>query len=284
MEIGVHEIGYVSRTSRTWEFRGRDADGLDVATVRDRRAATTTPMPIAGRTLAFRPSSRSRVRIAVGALVAISAIAVMLLIFSTADKRIPVLQLVRDVPAGQQLTGADLRTIELSADPTLAVVRASDIGSVVGGYARVRMISGSLLAVPMLQRTPLVAAGSAVVAVTIAAGELPAGLRERSRVQLVFPRTSSQSADALAPEPVAGRVVGLPTAPDSSSGKLSVSVEVGAADAVTVAQAPVVRIVLLDPGVDAASAAATPSVTPAADVAAADAPASQAPPATTVAG
>src|ERR1700709_1301168 len=120
MDIDAYEIGYVSETWRTWELRGRDdrgdGGGLDVATVRSRRAATTTATPIAGRTLAFRPSSRSRVRIAVGALVAIGAIAVMLLIFSTADKRIPVLQLVRDVPAGQQLVGADLRVIELSAD------------------------------------------------------------------------------------------------------------------------------------------------------------------------
>src|ERR1700733_7697709 len=135
MDIEARERRYVSETSRTWELCGRDGDGLDMATVKHRRPATTTTMPIAGRTLAFRPSSRSRMRIAVGALVAIGAIAVMLLIFSTADKRIPVLQLVRDVPAGQQLVDADLRTIELSADPTLAVVHAADIGSVVGGYA-----------------------------------------------------------------------------------------------------------------------------------------------------
>ncbi|MEO5901392.1 MAG: SAF domain-containing protein, partial [Ilumatobacteraceae bacterium] len=179
-----------------------------MAVVTSRRAVTATAVPISGRTVGFRPSSRSRVRIAVGTLVAIGAIGVMLLIFSTADKRVPVLQLVHDVPAGQQLTAADVRSIELSADPTLAVVHAADLGAVVGRYARVRMISGSLLAVAMLQRSPLVAPGSAVVAVTVPAGELPAGLRERSRVQLVFPLTSSQSADRPAPAPVAGRIVG----------------------------------------------------------------------------
>ena len=89
-----------------------------------------------------------------------------------------------------------------------------------------------------------------MVAVTIKAGEKPAGLRERSQVRVVFPQGTAQD---VPPAPVSGRVVGLPTAPDSVTGELSVSIEVNAADAVTIAQASAVRIVLLDPGVDPAS-------------------------------
>lgn len=202
----------------------------------------------------FRPSSRSRLRIAAGVLLAVVAVGVMLLIFATADKRIAVLQLIHDVPAGQQLAADDVRTIEVSADPTLAIVHAGDLDLVVGRYATVRMTSGALLTEPMLQSSPLVAPGSAVVAVTIPSGELPVGLRERSQVQLVFPSTGS-AAD-VPPAPVTGRVVGLPTAPDSVTGKLSLSVEMAAVDAVTVAAAAEVRVVLLDPGVDPASVAA----------------------------
>ncbi len=223
-----------------------------MAVATSRRAATATPTAIPSRAPGFRPSSRSRVRIAVGTLLAIGAVGVMLLIFSTADKRVPVLQLVRDVPAGQRLVGADMRTIEVSADPTLAVVHAKDLDLVVGSYARVRMISGSLLASPMLQVVPLVGAGSAVVAITIPTGELPAGLRERSRVRLVFPVATSAAGGAVPMAPVDGRIIGLPEVPDSVTGKLSLSIEVAAADAVTVAQAASVRVVLLDPGVDAA--------------------------------
>ncbi len=202
---------------------------------------------------AFRPSSRSRARIAIGALLAIGAVAVMLLVFSTADKRVAVLQLVHDVPAGQQVGAGDVRTIEVSADPTLAVVHSSDLALVVGTYAKVRMVAGSLLTQPMLQAEPLVAPGAAVVAVTIPAGELPVGLRERSQVQLVFPLLVNQ-ADVAPPLPVVARVIGLPTSADAVTGELSLSVEVGVADAVTVAQASAVRIVLVDPGVDPASA------------------------------
>jgi SAF domain len=193
----------------------------------------------------FRPSSRSRVRIAVGTLLAMVAVGVVLLVFSTADRRVAVLQVVRDLPAGTELTAADVRSIELSADPSLAVVDAADISSVVGRYTKVRILGGGLLAPGLLQAEPLVAPGSAVVAVTIPSGELPAGLRERSQVQIVMPTPG-----VALPLRVFGRVVGLPAAPDSVTGQLSVSFEMSAGDAVTVANADRVRVVLLDPGTD----------------------------------
>jgi hypothetical protein len=183
----------------------------------------------------------------VGTLLALVAVGVVLLVFSTADKRVPVLQLVHDVPAGSQLTADDFRAIEVSADPSLAVVKASRVNDVIGRYAKVRMISGALLVNEMLQASPLVGPDSAIVAVTVAGGELPSGLRERSRVEVVL----SGSPSAAAAPPVVGRVVGLPAA-DSVTGQRSVSLEVSVADAVVVAGAGKVRIVLLDPGVDPA--------------------------------
>jgi len=134
----------------------------------------------------------------------------------------------------------------LSVDSSLAVVPAADIASVVGQYTKVRVIAGGLLAAGLMQPGPLVAPGSAVVAVTIPSGELPAGLRERSQVQIVIPVTG----DDVAAPPVLGRVVGLPDAPDSVTGQRSISFEVAAIDAVAVASATRVRVVLLDPGVD----------------------------------
>jgi len=170
----------------------------------------------------------------------------VLLVFSTADRRVGVLQVVRDLPAGAQVGIDDVRSIELSVDSSLAVVRATDMASVVGQYTKVRIIAGGLLASGLVQPDPLVAPGSAVVAVTIPSGELPAGLRERSQVQIVIPVTG----DDVAAPPVVGRVVGLPDAPDAVTGQLSVSFEVAAIDAVAVASATRVRVVLLDPGVD----------------------------------
>ena len=226
-----------------WGFKGAEM-AVSVDTTRA-ASGSSSSASAAG----FRPSSRSRVRIAVGTLLSLIAVGVVLLVFSTADKRVPVLQVVRDLPAGAQITAADLRSIELSTDPSLAVVKASDVVSVVGKYAKVRIVTGGLLAAGLLQTAPLVASGASVVAVTVPVGELPAGLRERSRVQIVFPA----SGGATAPLPVFGRVVGLPTEPDSVTGQMSVSLEVASADAVTVATAAKVRVVLLDPGIDPAS-------------------------------
>lgn len=194
----------------------------------------------------FRPSSRSRARIVVGTVLLLVAVGAVLLVFSTADKRVAVLQVVRDLPAGAQIGAADVRTIELSTDPSLAVIKATDIASVVGQYAKVRIVTGGLLAAGLLQPEALVAPGSAVVAVTIPSGELPAGLRERSQVQIVIPAIGGGTSSLS----VVGRVVGLPEAPDAVTGELSISFEVAAADAVVVARANRVRVVLLDPGVD----------------------------------
>jgi hypothetical protein len=188
------------------------------------------------------------VRIAVGTLLSLIAIGVVLLVFSTADRRVAVLQVVRDLPAGSQITADDVRSIEVSSDPSLAVIESVDLGGVVGQYTKVRVVTGGLLASGMLQAQPLVSPGSAVVAVTVPSGELPAGLRERSRVQIVIPTVG----DEVALSPVVGRVVGLPEAPDSITGQMSISFEMSAADAVTVARATRVRVVLLDPGTDAA--------------------------------
>jgi hypothetical protein len=193
----------------------------------------------------FRPASRSRVRIAVGTVLSMVAVGVVLLVFSTADRRVAVLQVVRDLPAGTQLAAGDVRSIELSTDPSL-VVWAVDIAGVMGQFTKVRIVSGGLLAAGLLQPGALVAPGSAVVAVTIPTGELPAGLRERSRVQIVIPVAGDDAPLA----PVVGRVVGLPDTPDSVTGQLSISLEVAATDAVVVANATRVRVVLLDPGVD----------------------------------
>jgi hypothetical protein len=179
------------------------------------------------------------------------AVGVVLLVFASTDKRVAVLQVVRDLPAGTQLTADDVRTVDVSADPSLAVVRAVDLSTVVGQYAKVRIVGGGLLSTGLLQARPLVAPGSAVVAVTVPAGEVPAGLRERSQVEVVMPTTG----DTLPVAPVTGRVVGLPASPDSVTGQMSLSLEVSSADAVTVANATAIRVVLIDPGVDVAGIA-----------------------------
>ena len=129
----------------------------------------------------------------------------------------------------------------------------TDVSTIVGQFAKVRLVSGSLVVVEALQRAPLISPGAAVVAIQVPEGALPVGLRERSQVQLVVPANRD---DAAVTEPtiVSGRVVGLPTAPATATGTLSLSVEVPEQLAATVVASDDVRVVLVQPGTDDAYA------------------------------
>lgn len=188
------------------------------------------------------------------ALIAVAVTGNVMLI-SSASATTAVLQVVRDVPAGNIVTADDLRTIEVGAlDPTVRVVHAVDRAAVIGQHTRTRLVAGSLVVHEVLQTAPLVAPGSAVVGIAVAAAELPVGLRERSRVEVVLPPDPfASSTPGVDPEDVAesvivpGIVVGLPTDATSVTGESSVSIEVDRADAPLVVTHDDPRLVLLEP-------------------------------------
>jgi hypothetical protein len=199
----------------------------------------------------FRPAARRRSRITIGAALVAVAVGGNLLVYSNLDQRTEVLQLVRDVPAGSSIEAGDLRAVAVGADASVRTVEAGQLDAVVGRYAKVRLVAGSLLVTEALQADPLVSPGSAIVAVQIPEGALPAGLRERSQVQLVLPPARSDDAGSLVI--VTGRVVGLPTSPSSVTGRASLTVEVEESLAAVVAAHDDVRVVLLEPGDDLAN-------------------------------
>ena len=174
-----------------------------------------------------------------------------LLVYSNLDQSKPVVQAVRDVPAGEQITSDMFRTVAVDADSTVNVIDGDRLDSLVGTYAKVRLVAGSLVTAESLQAIPLVTPGSSVVAIQVADGALPAGLHERSPVVLVVP--AERSAGRRRRHSVPGRVVGLPTATSSALGLQSLSIEVAAGDAASIAAADDVRVVLVDPADDPAS-------------------------------
>lgn len=201
----------------------------------------------------FRPGSRRRARIAGGAALVAVAIGGNVLVYSSLDDRESVLQVVHDVPAGDQMTGDDVRPIDVDADDTIRTVRTDQLSTVIGQYAKVRLVAGSLVVAEALQSTPLVTPGTAIVAIQVPEGALPIGLRERSRVELVVPG-ASDAAGVAAPTVVSGRVVGLPSAPVTATGTLSLSVEVAEPVAPSVVASDDVRVVLVESGTDDAYA------------------------------
>lgn len=204
-----------------------------------RAAPTTEPR-------GFRPTPRRRARIAAGAAVAAVAVAGNVAIYTSLDSSEDVVQVVRDVRAGEQLTAEDLRTVAVDVDASVPVLPADEAARMIGQYARVHLASGSLLVEQLVQSEPLVTPGKAVVAIGVVPSAIPSGLRERSPVQLVVAGTSAEPAGAT----VSGRVVARGVEADSISGRFPLSVEVDAMDAPTLAAADDVRVVLLDPAND----------------------------------
>lgn len=191
----------------------------------------------------LRPTSRTRSRAAAGLLIAVLGVLVNLAVYRGLNDKQAVLQLARDVPAGARITAADFRTVKVGSDGPFRAALATSLNAIVGSYAKVRLVAGTLLAQESLQASPLVAPGAAVVAVVVPAGEVPMGLRERSRVQVVM--TASDKSVVT----IEGLLVGLPSSPTGvTANQISVSLEVAAADAPRIASAERVRLVLLEPG------------------------------------
>jgi len=197
----------------------------------------------------FRPASRRRTRIAIGVVLAAFAVGGNLLVYSSLDHKTEVLQVVRDIPAGEVVSADDLRVVAVDVDPTVPTVTPAAIGSVVNQYARVHIAAGTLMVDVLVQPRPLVTAGQGVVAVEIRPTHLPAGLRERSRVMLVV--VDGSGAPGLVTE---GRVVSRSDGSGSSDNVVGLSVEVPEGDAASIAAADDVRVALLDPGTDPALA------------------------------
>lgn len=195
------------------------------------------------RPLRFRPSARRRNRLALGALLGAIAIGGNVAAYTSLSDTEGVVQAVRDIPAGEVISVDDLRIVEVSVDPSVNTVAGEDLATAVGSYAKVRIVSGSLLVPQALQATPLVEPGRAVVAVVVAPAELPSGLRERVPVRVVIPPRSADGETQV----VDAVTVGIPIDVESALGERSVSLEMAVDDAPTVAAADRVRLVLLEP-------------------------------------
>jgi hypothetical protein len=193
----------------------------------------------------FQPSKRRRNRIAAGVALAAIAIGGNIFVYSQLNNAQPVVQAVRDVAAGEQITSDMLRTVKVDADSSVNLIDGDELENIVGSYAKVRLVSGSLVTWEALQSSPLVRSGYAVVAIQVPDGALPVGLREQVPIELVIPPDRSEAGSTTIV--ISARVVALPSPSNNALGTQSLSVEVAADDAATVAAADDVRVVLTDP-------------------------------------
>ncbi|MFC1405103.1 MULTISPECIES: SAF domain-containing protein [Streptacidiphilus] len=105
-------------------------------------------------------------------------------LYTATGKRVAVIALARNVPAGQAITSADLTEAHIPLDPALKPISVNS--RVVGMRATADLKAGTLLTSGDLTNAPLVQAGQQVVGVATKHTQLPAvKLEPGSRVVLV---------------------------------------------------------------------------------------------------
>lgn len=205
---------------------------------------TTTPVRRAEER--FRLEGRGRSwrggrRPLVGVLLVVVCVAVFVVVGGRRDGRRDVLLVTRPVPAGQLLVAGDVRAVSVTVDPAVRVVRAGEVGQVVGRPAAVALSAGMLLSPGSLGRR-LVPEGSRLVGASLKPGTFPPGLAAGDPVTVLV-TSQAPAADGVgtveAGRPASsadGLVTAVETAP-AGSGGLVVSVQVAAQDADVVARA-----------------------------------------------
>lgn len=124
------------------------------------------------------------------ALVLVCALAAVVLSVR-AGGRVPVLALARDMPAGEVITSADLRVVQVAAGD-VATVSADQEAAVVGQPLTVPRPAGTLLSPDDVGSVNWPPPGRAIAAVALPVGAFPPGLTAGAKVAaVVSPETAA---------------------------------------------------------------------------------------------
>lgn len=202
-----------------------------------------------GSGLRIRP--QRPLRAAAGALLVLVTVAVALTLFVRVGDRRDVAALNRTVLAGEQLAASDFKTVSIASDESFPSVSADDVELMVGQYARVRMVAGSLLVAESVQPEPLVDPERVLMSVPVSVSHVPVGLREGSQLMLIVTPASSGSAAPVLVEAMVAAVPGNLVEVlngDNGASTVALSVEVDPSSAALVGSADAVSVAVLPPG------------------------------------
>jgi SAF domain len=204
-------------------------------------------------------------------LVVVGALAVVLMVMHLGG-RVTVLVVARDVPAGQLLSAADVRSTSLFDGSGLAMVPADQIESVLGRPAVVPLHAGRLLAPDDVGPLAWPPAGQTVVAIAVKPGAYPPDLAPGMRVLIAIAPAPAANPGAEGTAGLPGPVDALAGAPsgvvlaarrdDADQGQEVVSLLLtrSAAGQVVALPADQVHLVLIPPPASPASAATSPAL------------------------
>lgn len=146
-----------------------------------------------------------------------------------------VVALRNDVDRGSVIQQSDLMTMEVSGDPSLKTVPASEESSLVGKYAVRDLTAGSLVPPDAVNSQVIPGKGDALVGVALTPAQMPASpLRSGSEVVILGTPKAQDDLPDTAPTTVTATVVGVSRSSDSA--QVVVDVTVPAAQATQLAQ------------------------------------------------
>lgn len=196
--------------------------------------------------------------------VVFASVAVFVSIYSRANHQVAVIAITRSVQPGERIAANDIGSSNVVVSGTVSPVPVAEARDVVGKFAAVALVPGSLLTMADVSNSHPLGSGDAVVGIALKDGQLPSsGVEPGDDVMVV--QTATPGTPAPATSTVSGsgdtstgvlvpsaRVYGVASPPPNSSGATSelVSIEVSATVAAEVsvaAAADQVSLVLLPP-------------------------------------
>ncbi|MEV0650104.1 SAF domain-containing protein [Phytomonospora sp. NPDC050363] len=116
-----------------------------------------------------------------------------------------VVAVAADVPAGTQLTQDHLTVVQVNPAPGLDIVEASTMDTIIGQYAAVTLVSGSLLVPAQITADQLVGVGQSQISIGLKAERVPsADLKPGDKITVVatpedLPGTGEDPGNGQAP-------------------------------------------------------------------------------------
>lgn len=162
----------------------------DTATKEKRpRRRPEKPAAEASNTPAVQPPTKTRRRpmlIAAGIALAIVGGLGSWYFFTTVGNTTTVLTVKTDVPRGQEITAADLGTLQISGDQSSSALLANESNDAIGQVALVDLPAGSLVSSTNVGDTLVVADGDSIVGVALTSAQMPSQpLSAGDKVRLV---------------------------------------------------------------------------------------------------
>ncbi|MER7501197.1 hypothetical protein AB0L05_14905 [Nonomuraea pusilla] len=148
----------------------------------------------ASRKLPVPPRERKPALAALAVLLVLGgALATTLLVLRSGD-RVSAIRVSQQVGAGQRFTEKSIEEVKVAADTGVDYVGWSHRAEVLDSFAAVTILPGTLLTSQMGVRTSSeLGAGKATVGLSLKPGQIPAGVKEGDRVQLIHvPSRSAQ--------------------------------------------------------------------------------------------